>query len=76
MVYSSCTAALAAPGLEDLMARYTPTIAEARGMREALIRQSPSGGGPYKLLDLESEPDRRVIGSVYADAALSAMGRR
>ncbi len=58
------------------MARYTPTVAEARGMREALIRQSPSGGEPYRLLDVESEVDRRIIGSVYADAARDAMGRR
>lgn len=31
---------------------------------------------PYSLLDTDSQVDRRIIASLYADAALSAMGRR
>jgi len=53
--------------------RRTPTVAEARGMREALVKSSPSGGAPYLTLDLDSEVDRRIIGSVYAQEARAAM---
>lgn len=59
------------------MARYTPTPDEAEGMLEGILSQRRLEGhadpGPYALLDLSTEVDRRIVGSVYALMAREAM---
>jgi hypothetical protein len=59
------------------MARYTPTLAEAEGMREGILAQRRAEGltgpHPYDALDFSTEVDRRIIGSVYALMAREAM---
>jgi hypothetical protein len=53
------------------MARYTPTVAEAIGMRAGILAQRArfnlNGPHPYNLLDFSDPVDRRIIGGVYAD---------
>lgn len=51
--------------------RYTPTEAEAIGMRAGILaqraRRGLNGPHPYGLLDFSDEVDRRIIAGVYAD---------
>lgn len=53
------------------MNRYTPTMAEAIGMRAGILAQRARAGHdgphPYNHLDFSDPVDRRIIGSVYAD---------
>ncbi len=74
------------------MARTAPSIERATGMLEALKRSHTCttacngtayiGGQPlqlrcpYEQLDPTELVARRIIGALYADAALDAMGRR
>jgi hypothetical protein len=64
------------------MARYTPTVAEAEGMREGILAQRRAqgltqgiGSHPYGALDFSNPADRRIVGSVYAMMAREAMPR-
>ena len=51
--------------------RYTPTEAEAVGMRAGILAQRArtghTGPHPYDLLDFSDPADRRIIAGVYAD---------
>lgn len=51
--------------------RYTPTEAEAIGMRAGILAQRARAGHngphPYNSLDFSDPVDRRIIGGVYAD---------
>ena len=59
------------------MTRYTPTEAEAAGMLKGILSQRRmeglNGPHPYGTLDLTTEVDRRIVGSVYAEMARAAM---
>lgn len=59
------------------MSRPTPTQEHAEGMLEGILSQRRLEGhtdpGPYALLDLSTEVDRRIVGSVYALMARAAM---
>lgn len=59
------------------MTRETPTREHAEGMLKGILSQRRAEGltepGPYALLDLDDPTDRRIIGSVYALMARSAM---
>lgn len=61
------------------MARFTPSKAEAEGMREGILAQRRmeglTGPHPYGTLNMTDPVDRRIIGSVYAEMARAAMGR-
>lgn len=61
------------------MTRYTPTKAEAEGMREGILAQrrmeGQTGPHPYGTLNMADPVDRRIVGSVYAEMARAAMGR-
>lgn len=61
------------------MDRYTPTVAEAEGMREGILAQRRieglTGPHPYGALDFSDPVDRRIVGSVYAMMAREAMPR-
>jgi len=57
--------------------RTTPTREHAEGMLAGILaqrqREGLVGPHPYDTLDLDSEVDRRIVGSVYAEMARAAM---
>ena len=59
------------------MTRSTPTREHAEGMLAGILaqreREGLTGPHPYGTLDLDSDVDRRIIGSVYALMAREAM---
>jgi hypothetical protein len=59
------------------VARPTPTREHAEGMLAGILaqreREGLTGPHPYGTLDLDTEVDRRIVGSVYALMAREAM---
>lgn len=59
------------PLARRIHARYTPTEAEAIGMRAGILaqraRRGLTGPHPYNHLNFDDPVDRRIIGGVYAD---------